>query len=45
MDEELEYQQYMEENPGCECEQDWNCGLHQNRRGTWIETRWDGLDD
>ena len=24
---------------GCECEQDWNCGLHRNRAGTWTETR------
>lgn len=29
---------------GCECEQDWNCGLHGGTtRPTWIETRYDGL--
>jgi hypothetical protein len=31
-----------EEPQMCECEQDWNCPLHQNRRGTWIETRYEG---
>jgi hypothetical protein len=30
---------------GCECEQDWNCGLHASRVGTWIETRYAGLDN
>jgi hypothetical protein len=29
---------------GCECEQDWNCSLHASRPGTWIETRYAGLD-
>ena len=28
----------------CECEQDWNCPLHQGGY-TWIETRYQGLDD
>jgi hypothetical protein len=28
----------------CECEVDWNCGLHQGGY-TWIETRYQGLDD
>lgn len=30
---------------GCECEQDWNCGLHRNRVGAWTETRYDGCAD
>lgn len=38
---EAEYPEYV----GCECEQDWNCPLHANRRGTWIETRYDGCYD
>jgi hypothetical protein len=29
------------DRPMCECEQDWNCGLHSgNGRLTWIETRY-----
>lgn len=32
----------QEEYFGCECEQDWNCGLHGGTsRPTWIETRYD----
>lgn len=34
-----------EEPVMCECEQDWNCGLHAHQIGTWIETRYAGLDD
>ena len=29
----------MEQEYECECEIDWNCYLHSNRAGTWIETR------
>jgi hypothetical protein len=37
-----EEEQYV----GCECEQDWNCGLHGGTsRPTWIETRYSGMDD
>lgn len=34
-----------DEPTGCECEVDWNCPLHAHRAGTWLETRYDGLDD
>jgi hypothetical protein len=34
-----------EEPLGCECEQDWNCALHADRAGTWIETRYDTSDE
>jgi len=35
----------FEEPVMCECEQDWNCGLHGGTtRPTWIETRYAGLD-
>lgn len=40
----LERDDVDEFTQGCECEMDWNCPLHQNRRGTWIETRYEGLD-
>lgn len=30
---------------GCECEQDWDCGRHGGPRLTWIETRYQGLDE
>ena len=37
---------WPEPEPGCECEIDWLCPLHRNRRGTWIETRFeDRWDD
>lgn len=39
------YEEMTPESVGCECEQDWNCPLHANRNGTWIETRYDGLPD
>ena len=35
----------FEEPIMCECEIDWNCGLHAHRAGTWIETRYAGLDN
>lgn len=28
---------------GCECEQDWNCGLHADGP-TWLESRFQGMD-
>lgn len=28
----------------CECEMDWNCPMHSSRIGTWIETRYAGMD-
>jgi len=34
-----------EDSIGCECEQDWNCPLHRDRAGTWVETRYDHLID
>ena len=31
---------------GCECEQDWNCGLHGGTNSpTWIETRHTDYDE
>lgn len=33
-----------EDDGGCECEQDWNCGRHGTEY-TWIETRYQGLDE
>lgn len=29
----------------CECEQDWNCGCGRYGGATWLETRYDGMDD
>lgn len=44
--EDVEWEQYAEDAQNmCECEQDWNCHLHQNRQGTFVETRYAGLDD
>ena len=40
-----ELQEEHEDWFGCECEIDWNCPMHQNRVGTWIETRYAGLDE
>lgn len=34
----------FEEPVMCECEMDWNCGLHAHRQGTWLETRF-AMDD
>ena len=43
--EDDEQDQWDYDNRGCECEQDWNCHLHKNRVGTWLETRYDHLYD
>jgi hypothetical protein len=29
----------------CECEIDWNCPLHANRVGTWLERRYEDSGD
>lgn len=34
----------FQDSYGCECEMDWSCPLHHGQP-TWIETRYQGLDD
>jgi hypothetical protein len=37
-----DYQDEQDNDYGCECEQDWNCGRHGGTtRPTWLESRYD----
>jgi hypothetical protein len=40
----IECYEFGEDCVGCECEVDYNCHLHAHRAGTFIETRYAGLD-